>query len=248
LRGVTFKRARKLQRQVRWARGRALKAERAGAALTDDIMDNLSVSTSRLSRLRTVRRAANLESRLNLVLFGPPGAGKGTQADRIAQQHRIPKISTGDMLRKAVQDGTCTGAIVRDTLQSGALVGDDLMIPLVGERLEHPDTARGFVLDGFPRTIPQAAALDALLAARGPVKVIALVVHADEVIRRLAGRRREDDDACVIKERLAVYARDTEPVLEYYRRRGAVTILDGNRPMDAVTDAIERELRTQIRR
>jgi adenylate kinase len=184
---------------------------------------------------------------LNVVILGPPGAGKGTQADRIAQRHRIPKISTGDMLRKAVQDGTRTGAIVGDTLQSGALVGDDLMIPLVGERLEHPDTVRGFVLDGFPRTIPQAAALDALLAGRGPVKVIALVVHADEVIRRLAGRRREDDDACVIKERLAVYTRDTEPVLEYYRRRDAVKILDGNRPMDAVTDAIEGELRTQRR-
>ncbi len=210
-------------------------------------MDNLSVSTSRLSRLRTVRRVPNLESPLNLVLFGPPGAGKGTQADRIAQRHRIPKISTGDMLRRAVQDGTRTGAIVRDTLQSGALVGDDLMISLVGERLEHPDAARGFVLDGFPRTIPQAAALDALLAGRGPVKVIALVVHVGEVIRRLAGRRREDDDARVIKERLAVYARDTEPVLEYYRRRDAVRILDGNRPMDAVTDAIEGELRPQKR-
>jgi adenylate kinase len=188
---------------------------------------------------------ANLERPLNLVLFGPPGAGKGTQADRMAQRHDVPKISTGDMLRKAVQDGTRIGTLVRDTLQSGALVGDDLMISLVGERLENPDTARGFVLDGFPRTIPQAAALDALLAERGQVTVIALVVHADEVIRRLAGRRREDDEAFVIKERLAVYSRDTEPVLQYYRRRGVVKILDGNRPMDAVTDAIDRELRRQ---
>ena len=109
------------------------------------------------------------------------------------------------MLRKAIQDGTRIGTIVRDTLQRGALVGDDLIISIVAERLEQPDTAKGFVLDGFPRTIPQAAALDALLADRGGVSVIALVVHGDEVVRRLAVRGREDDEAFVIKERLAVY-------------------------------------------
>jgi adenylate kinase len=221
----------------------------------DERMDNLSVSTSRLPRIRTVHRVPGVEGPLNLVLFGPPGAGKGTQADRIAARYNVPKISTGDMLRKAIQDGTRIGQIVRDTLQCGKLVGDDLMISLVGERLENPDTARGFVLDGFPRTIPQASALDALLADRGPsassgqscVTVIALVVHADEVIRRLAGRGREDDEAFVIKERLAVYSRETEPVLEYYRRRGVANILDGNRPMDAVSDAIERVVKNRGR-
>ena len=96
------------------------------------------------------------------------------------------------------------------------------------------------MLDGFPRTIPQAAALDALLADRGGLSVVALVVHADEVIRRLAGRGREDDEAFVIKERLAVYSRETEPVLEYYRRRSVVAILDGNRPLDEVTDRSNR--------
>jgi adenylate kinase len=179
---------------------------------------------------------------LNLVFFGPPGAGKGTQADRFAARHNIPKISTGDMLRKAIQDGTRVGVLVRDTLQRGALVGDDLIISIVAERLEHADAANGFVLDGFPRTIPQAAALDALLVDRGGLSVIALVVHADEVIRRLAGRGREDDEAYVIKERLAVYASETEPVLEYYRRRHVVTILDGNRPLDEVTESIEQAL------
>jgi adenylate kinase len=206
-------------------------------------MDNLSVSTLRLPRPRLAHTAQMVESPLNVVLFGPPGAGKGTQADRFAQRHNIPKISTGDMLRKAVQDGSRVGELVRETLVRGALVGDDLMISLVGERLDQPDTRRGFVLDGFPRTIPQAAALDALLADRGPVTVIALVVHVDEVIRRLAGRGRDDDDAFVIKERLAVYSKETEPVLEYYRRRGVAAILDGNRPMDAVADEIEAAVR-----
>lgn len=176
---------------------------------------------------------------LNVVLFGPPGAGKGTQADRFAERHQIPKISTGDMLRKAIADRTEFGRLVQGTLQRGALVSDDLMIKLVRERLVQPDTANGFVLDGFPRTIEQAAALDALVAARGQVRVIALVVHADEVVRRLSRRGREDDDERVIRERLAVYSRETEPVLEYYRRRAVVTVLDGNRPPDEVADAIE---------
>jgi adenylate kinase len=201
-------------------------------------MDNLSVSETRLPRAQS-RLTSVKALPLNLVLFGPPGAGKGTQADRFASEHRIPKISTGEMLRKAVEDGTRLGQLVRETLSRGELVGDELMISLVAERLEQPDTAKGFVLDGFPRTVPQAAALDAMLAERGRVTVIALVVHVDEVIRRLAGRGREDDDAYVIKERLAVYSRDTEPVLEYYRRRGVVTILDGNRPMDDVSRAIQ---------
>ncbi len=203
-------------------------------------MDQLSVSTAGLPRPRVARRTAVTKVPLNLVFFGPPGAGKGTQADLFAARHGIPKISTGDILRKAIQDGTRVGALVRDTLQSGALVGDDLIIPIVAERLEHPDTANGFVLDGFPRTLPQAAALDAILADRGGLTVIALVVHVDEVIRRLAGRGREDDEAFVIRERLAVYSRETEPVLEYYRRRRAAAILDGNRPLDEVSESIEQ--------
>ena len=210
-------------------------------------MDHLSRSTAGFARPWVARRTAVTPVPLNLVFFGPPGAGKGTQADRFAARHRIPKISTGDILRKAIQDGTRIGALVRDTLQSGSLVGDDLIISIVAERLEQPDTANGFVLDGFPRTIPQAAALDAILADRGGARVIALVVHSDEVIRRLAGRGREDDDAYVIKERLAVYARETEPVLEYYRRRNVVTVLDGNRPLDAVTEAIEQAVSPKAR-
>jgi adenylate kinase len=183
---------------------------------------------------------------LNLVFFGPPGAGKGTQADRFAERHQIPKISTGDILRKAIQDGTRIGVLVHDTLQRGALVSDDLIISIVAERLDRPDTAKGFVLDGFPRTLPQAAALDALLAGRGGVHVIALVVHADEVIRRLADRGRHDDDAFVIKQRLAVYEHETAPVLEYYRRRKLVTVLDGNRPLDEVSEAIDAAVKDKM--
>ena len=208
-------------------------------------MDNLSVSTAARTQPRRSRRVAITEVPLNIVFFGPPGAGKGTQADRFASRHQIPKISTGDMLRKAVQEGTRLGLLVRETMHSGGLVGDDLMISLVAERLEQPDTKNGFVLDGFPRTIPQAAALDAMLADRGGVMVVALVVHADEVIRRLSVRGRDDDDAFVIKERLAVYSRDTEPVLEFYRRRTRVAVLDGNRPLDEVSESIEKAVNTK---
>ena len=206
-------------------------------------MDHLSVSAGTPTHRRVAGRTAVARVTLNVVFFGPPGAGKGTQADRFAARHRIPKISTGDMLRKAIQDGTRVGELVRDTLQRGALVGDDLIISIVAERLEQPDTANGFVLDGFPRTLPQAAALDAMLADRGGVQVIALVVHADEVIRRLGARGREDDEAYVIKERLAVYSRDTEPVLEFYRRRKVVSILDGNMALDEVSESIEQAIR-----
>jgi adenylate kinase len=209
-------------------------------------MDQLSLSAASVPRSRVGRRTAVAQVPLNLVFFGPPGAGKGTQADRFAERHQIPKISTGDILRKAIQDGTRIGVLVRDTLQRGALVSDDLIISIVAERLEQPDTAKGFVLDGFPRTLPQAAALDAMLADRGGVYVIALVVHADEVIRRLADRGRHDDDAYVIKERLAVYEEETAPVLEYYRRRHVVTVLDGNRPLDEVSDAIDAAVKNKM--
>ena len=185
---------------------------------------------------------------MRVAFLGPPGAGKGTQADKFAARHGIPKISTGEILRRAVRDGTELGGLVGETLQRGALVGDDLVIPVVRERLAQPDTANGFVLDGFPRTIEQAVELDSLMTGRGPVIVVALAVHTDEVIRRLSTRGREDDDARVIRDRLEIYTNATEPVLEYYRRRKRVTFLDGNRPLQKVTDELEAAVARAIER
>ena len=176
---------------------------------------------------------------LNLVFFGPPGAGKGTQADRFAARHRIPKISTGDMLRKAVQDGSPHGQLVRETLQRGALVGDDLMIS--GRRRAPRAAGHGERVRARRLPAHDPPGGRARHAARGSRRR-----HRDRAGRPRRRSRappcrrgREDDDEFVIRERLAVYARETEPVLEYYRRRGVVTVLDGNRPLDEVTEEIE---------
>jgi adenylate kinase len=126
---------------------------------------------------------------LNLVFMGPPGAGKGTQAERFAREHGIPKISTGDILRDAVTAGTELGRQAKALMDRGDLVGDDLIIPIVTDRLSQPDAARGFVLDGFPRTVPQALALDELLQHRGPVIVVEIQVPDEELVRRVVGRR-----------------------------------------------------------
>lgn len=126
---------------------------------------------------------------LNLVMIGPPGAGKGTQAGRLRRQYGIPKISTGDMLREAVAAGTPLGKLVKDTIGAGRLVSDELIIELVRERLAKPDAAGGFILDGFPRTVVQAQALDRMLEGRGPLVVVVLNVPEQELVRRLTWRR-----------------------------------------------------------
>jgi adenylate kinase len=126
---------------------------------------------------------------LNLVFMGPPGAGKGTQAERFAREHGIPKISTGDILREAVAAGTDLGRQVKALMDRGDLVGDELIIGIVTDRLARPDTQRGFVLDGFPRTVPQAEALDRMLGGRGPLIVVEIQVPDDELVRRVVSRR-----------------------------------------------------------
>ena len=125
---------------------------------------------------------------LNVIMLGPPGAGKGTQAERLAREHRIPKISTGDMLRAAVQDGTEIGWRAQAIMDRGELVSDDVMIGIVRDRLARPDAAGGFVLDGFPRTVAQAAALDAIMNGRDPLIVVDIVVPETELVRRLSTR------------------------------------------------------------
>jgi adenylate kinase len=126
---------------------------------------------------------------LNVVVMGPPGAGKGTQAERFAREHGIPKISTGDILRDAVSAGTSLGSQVKALMDRGELVSDELITAIVEDRLSRPDTTRGFVLDGFPRTVPQAIALDRILEKRGPLTVVEIQVPDDELVRRVRGRR-----------------------------------------------------------
>ena len=130
---------------------------------------------------------------LNLVMLGPPGAGKGTQAERFAREHGIPKVSTGDILREAVHSGSELGQKVKAVMERGELVGDDLIIGIVRERLLQPDAVAGFVLDGFPRTAKQASALDEITAARGPVICVEIQVPDEELVRRVRGRRVCED-------------------------------------------------------
>jgi adenylate kinase len=202
---------------------------------------------------------------INVVMLGPPGAGKGTQAERLSRTRKLPKISTGDILREAVQAGTEVGGAAKQTMEAGNLVGDDIMIAIVQDRLDRPDARCGFVLDGFPRTVVQAMALDQMVDGRGPLVVLDVVVPEEVLVRRLATRRicskcganaapewtnacgkcggtlvtRVDDGIEIVRERLKVYQRQTRPLVEYYGARRSFTSIDGNRPPDVVTAAVD---------
>ena len=199
---------------------------------------------------------------LNLLMLGPPGAGKGTQAERFARSRGIPKISTGDILRVAVNTGTEVGRLARAIMDRGELVGDDVMIKIVRDRLEKDDALGGFVLDGFPRTVAQASALDGIMDGRDPLIVVDIVVPEAELVRRLGTRmicedcganapvaaaaaspcvkcggrlvQRADDNQAVVIERLKVYHRMSEPLVEYYRVRPTFRSIDGAQPPDRV--------------
>jgi adenylate kinase len=185
---------------------------------------------------------------LNIVMLGAPGAGKGTQAVRIAEAHGIPHISTGEMLRAAIAAGSELGLKVKAIVESGELVPDELVVEVIRERLGQPDTNNGFVLDGFPRTLGQAEALDALLAELGrPLRVVLELELAEETaVERMLGRAAEegraDDTPEVIRNRFAVYRRQTEPLSEYYRSKGILLGIDSAPSMDEVFAAIERVL------
>ncbi|QXW65117.1 adenylate kinase [Streptobacillus moniliformis] len=203
---------------------------------------------------------------MNIVLFGPPGAGKGTQAKELIKKFEIPQISTGDILRAAIANQTPLGLEAKKLMDAGNLVGDDIVNGLVEERLKEADTEKGFILDGYPRTVEQAKALDKILEKqeRTIEKVIALVVEDDEILKRITGRRvskktgkiyhiiynppvdenpedleqRADDSAEVVKKRLENYKNQTAPVLEYYKNQGKVSEIQGERESKYITEEI----------
>lgn len=182
---------------------------------------------------------------MNLVLFGPPGAGKGTQAKILHQKRGLPQLSTGDMLRAAVAAGTPLGREVEQILAAGNLVSDEIVIKIIADRYDQPDCAKGAVFDGFPRTIPQAEALDRMLAARGCAIDVVVELKVDEAIllarveqRIKQGIARADDNPETVKNRLAVYRRDTAAVLTFYQGQGKVRTVDGMAPIDTVTAQI----------
>lgn len=188
---------------------------------------------------------------MRLILLGPPGAGKGTQAQRLVAKHGIVQLSTGDMLRAAASAGTPVGLRAKSIMDRGDLVPDDVMIEIIADRIDQPDTANGFILDGFPRTVDQAKALDHLLDERGmSMDCIVEIVVDHEILReRIAGRAREtggsraDDAEATVAKRLEVYRRQTAPVAEYYRQRGVLKAVDGMGSVDEVGARIDQSLR-----
>ena len=199
---------------------------------------------------------------LNLIILGPPGAGKGTQAERVARTRGIKKISTGEILREAVHAGTEIGRGAESIVDRGELVSDDVMIEIVRERLDRPDVAGGFVLDGFPRTVAQAQALDGLMDGRDPLIVLDIVVPEAELARRLGSRmiceacghnadgretqpgvchfcggkltQRADDNASVVLERFKIYTSATKPLVDFYRTRPTFRSINGAQSLDRV--------------
>lgn len=185
---------------------------------------------------------------MNLLVLGPQGAGKGTQAKRIAAEHGIPHVSTGDMFRQAISEETHLGLEVKAVLDSGGLVSDELTIAVVEERLGSLDAQAGFVLDGYPRTLPQADALDRLLA-RSERRIDAVLffdlrdeIATERLLRRALDEGRPDDSPDVIAARLAAYHEQTEPLVEYYRAAGTLVPLHAERSIEAVDAEIEDAL------
>ena len=181
---------------------------------------------------------------MRLIFIGPPGVGKGTQSKRLLAALGIPHLSTGDMLREAIQKKTEVGRLSEEYLSSGKLVPDPAILQIVAERLDRGDCQRGCLFDGFPRTLVQAQGLDKFLEDRKmPLSgVLELKVDTNELVRRLASRGREDDRPEIVRERLEHYQRQTSPLLEYYRKRGLLHTIDGTGTTDEVYGRIDEVL------
>jgi adenylate kinase len=183
-----------------------------------------------------------------ILLLGAPGAGKGTQAERLVEEFGIPQISTGDMLRTAIAEGTDIGREAKSYMDRGDLVPDSVVIGVAGERLAKADAADGFILDGFPRTVAQAQALDELLDRIGSKleRCVALVVDEEAVVKRLLKRAeiegRSDDNEETIRNRMSVYHDSTKPLVEYYSERGLMAEVDGMGSIDDIADRIREAL------
>ena len=191
---------------------------------------------------------------MRLILLGPPGAGKGTQAQRLVEKHGIPQLSTGDMLRAAVQAGTEVGKRAKAVMDAGELVSDAIVNAIVAERIDQADCAKGFILDGYPRTLVQADAVESMLDERGIGldTVIELVVDDKALVGRIVKRAdeakaagqpvRKDDNPAVFEERLREYYKKTAPLTGYYYAKGKLKTVDGMASIDAVTAEIEAVL------
>ncbi len=197
---------------------------------------------------------------MRLILLGPPGAGKGTQAQRLVEKHGIPQLSTGDMLRAAVKAETPVGLKAKAVMDAGELVSDAIVNAIVAERIDQADCAKGFILDGYPRTLAQADAVEAMLAER-KLKldaVIELVVDDKVLVGRIVKRAQEaaaagqpvrkDDNPEVFEERLREYYKKTAPLIGYYHAKGMLKGVDGMADIDAVTDQIETILATAVQK
>ena len=185
---------------------------------------------------------------MRLILLGPPGAGKGTQAKILVEAYGIPQLSTGDILRAAIADQTPLGLEAKAIMDRGDLVSDTIVNGIVSERIDAEDCKPGFILDGFPRTIAQAQALDTMLSNKGLKldAVIELTADADELVRRVIQRskdsNRPDDNPDVIRKRLDVYTTSTAPLVDYYGQQGLVVSVDGMEPVESVTASIKKVL------
>src|SRR5262245_31559308 len=192
---------------------------------------------------------------MRLILLGPPGAGKGTQAQRLVAKHGLVQLSTGDMLRAAINAGTPVGQRAKDIMARGELVPDDVVVALISDRIDEPDARKGFILDGFPRTVPQAHALDRLLQGKGLKldAVIELKVDEEALLKRIetriaetkarGGALRDDDNPDVLRRRLLAYRDQTAPLVTYYAMQSMLRSVDGMAPIAEVSSAIEHVLR-----